>query len=184
MTDLVVPVVVEGWQYECCGEPPAVGDRVAWRLVLQQPAWGEAAVDLPVTVEPLPAEEREEWRRLGNDPGPEPVLARVDGLTVFVADGSRLSDGRLRGVLQEERHVDAPTGVPSTRGTVTRVRLVSREYRRVSDRSLHSVPGTEELVDVQATPPSLPYDPPPDDALLWRHTPEVLVDLRVDPQKS
>ena len=90
MTDLVVPVVVEGWQYECCGEPPAVGDRVAWRLVLQQPAWGEAAVDLPVTVEPLPAEEREEWRRLGNDPGPEPVLARVDGLTVFVADGGRL----------------------------------------------------------------------------------------------
>ena len=44
MTDLVVPVVVEGWQYECCGEPPAVGDRVVWRLVLRavrggRPPW-------------------------------------------------------------------------------------------------------------------------------------------------
>lgn len=125
MTRLVVPVVVEGWQSACCGEPPAVGDRVAWRLVLQRVGWPAAAVDLPATVEPLPVSHREEWERLGNDAGRDPVLARSDGLTVFVPDAGRLSDGRIRAVLQEDHHVDAPTGVPSTTGTITRVRLVS-----------------------------------------------------------
>jgi hypothetical protein len=178
---LVVPVVVEGWQYECCGEAPAVGRRVSWRLVLQQTTWSAAAVDLPVVVEPLGDREHEEWERLGNDPGPDPALARHGGLTVFVPDVGRLGGGRIRGVLQEDRHVDAPTGVPSTSGTITRVRLVSRQCRRVSRRSLHSVPGTEELIDVAAAPASLPYDAAPETALLWRHTPEVLVDLEVDP---
>jgi hypothetical protein len=182
MTRLLVPVVVEGWQYECCGTPPAVGDRVTWRLVLQQPPWAPASVDLPVSVEPLPDGEREQWERLGNDPGPDPVMARLGGLAVLVRDASRVSDGRIRGVLQEDHHVVVPTGVPSTTGRITRVRLVSREYRQVPRRSLHALPGTEELLDVPAAPPSLPYEPAPEDALVWRLTPEVLVDLEVDPE--
>ncbi len=31
------PVVVQAWEWECCGEPLAVGDEVAWTLLLREP---------------------------------------------------------------------------------------------------------------------------------------------------
>ncbi|HEY0240274.1 MAG TPA: DUF6578 domain-containing protein [Friedmanniella sp.] len=181
MTGLVVPVVVEGWQYECCGEPPAVGLRVSWRLHLDPDGWSAAAVDLPVSVESVPPEALVEWRALGNRVGAAPALLRHRGLTVYLPDHGLLDGGRARGILREDHHVDVPLGVPVTDGTITRVRLVSREYRARSRLTLVPVSGTEELVEVGTAPASLPHEKPSKGALTVRQTAEVLVDLEVDP---
>ena len=181
MTRLVVPVVVEGWQYECCGEPPAVGLRVSWRLQLDPDGWSGATVDLPVSVESVAPEALLEWRGLGNRVGAAPVLLRHRGLTVYLPDDGLLDGGTARGVLREDHHVDVPLGVPVTNGTITRVRLVSREYRARSRLTLIPVSGTEELAEVTAAPPSLPHEKPSQGSLTVRQTAEVLVDLAVDP---
>jgi hypothetical protein len=184
VTGPVVKVLVEGWQYECCGVAPAVGQRVAWRLVLRDEDWPAVALDLPVggpvTVAPLDPALVEEWRGLGNDPGRDPAVVRTDGLTVLVPDARALGD-RVRGVLQEDHHVDVPTGLAATTGTVERVWLVSRELRHQGVRGLARIPRTQELVEVPAAPASLPHEGSPDGALVWRSTSDVLVDLRVDP---
>jgi hypothetical protein len=181
VSGLVVPVLVEGWQYECCGVAPAVGQQVAWRLVLRDEDWPDVAVDLPVDAAPLEVGLADEWRGLGNDPGRDPVVARTDGLTVLVPDARVLVAGRMRGVLQEDHHVDAPTGLAVTTGTVERVYLVSRQLRHQGVRTVVRVPRTQELVEVASAPDYLLSEDPPEGALVWRSTSDVLVDLRVDP---
>lgn len=181
MTGLVVPVLVEGWQYECCGEPPEVGSRVSWRLQLDLASWPAATVDLPVSVGSVAPEVLSGWCDLGNRVGDAPVLLRHAGLTAYLSDGGLLDGRRARGVLREDHHVDVPLGVPTTTGTIERVRLVSHEYRPSGREGWEPVPGTEQLVEVAAAPPSLPYDAAAPGLLVTRHTTEVLVDLNVDP---
>lgn len=180
----VVPVLVEGWQYECCGVAPAVGQRVTWRLVLRAEGWPGADVDLPVEVAPLAPGIVEEWHRLGNDAGRDPVVARAGGLAVLVPDARTVGGGRLRGLLQEDHHVDAPNGMDATTGVVERVWLVSRELRHQGARAYVRIPGTEELLEVDAAPAYLPSELPEEGALVRRTTADVLVELRVDPPRG
>ena len=180
---LVVPVVVEGWQHGCCGDTVAVGARVSWRLRLLPSTWAAAAIDLPVSVEPVTSTVLEEWRSATEpEEGEPPVLARASGLVVFVADRALLVGDRAGGALYEDRHTGVPWSVPGTTGTVERVRLVTRGHRRVGRRELVPVHGTEELTDVDLAPRHLPDHPEPGGVELWPQTSELLVDLRVDPE--
>ena len=101
-----------------------------------------------------------------------------------VADRPRVGDGRLRGLLQEDHHVDVPSGMDATAGVVERVWLVSRRLRHQGARSYVPIPGTEELLEVDAAPAYLPSEPPDEGALVWRSTADVLVELRVDPPRG
>lgn len=183
MTGLVVPVVVEGWQHACCGDAVAVGARVSWRLRLLPASWAGETVDLPVAIGPVTPAALEEWREQGErDDTGTPLLARAPGLVAFVADASLLDGGRARGALHEDRHTGVPWDVPSTTGTVERIRLVTRGHRRVGRRELVPVAGTEELVDVDPAPRHLPEHLEPTGVELWPQTSELLVDLRLDPE--
>ena len=112
---------------------------------------------------------------------PPKRLLRHGGLTVYLSDDGLLDRGRARGVLREDHHVDVPLGVPATTGTITRVRLVSREYRAPNRLTLVPLSGTEQLVEVAAAPASLPHEKPSKGGLTVRQASEVLVDLEVDP---
>lgn len=126
MTPLV-PVWVDSWQYECCGDPFAVGDRVRWTL---RPA------DLEFLAPPLGAL-LPDWH------ADDLPLIRVDDPTV-VGRGDLavvLAPGQPHrvGLLAEEHHGGIPEGAPATTGTVASIRVV----RWRSDRL--PVPGSGEL---------------------------------------
>ena len=56
------PVIVERWQYECCGRPVAIGQSVEWTLALRadSPGLSEARVSF----DPSPDETRKpQFRR-------------------------------------------------------------------------------------------------------------------------
>lgn len=123
----LVPVWMDYWQYECCGDPFAVGDRVHWTL---QPA------DLEFLAPPLGAL-LPDWR------ADDLPLIRVDDPTV-VGRGDLavvLAPGRSHrvGLLAEDHHGAMPEGAPATTGTVATIRVV----RWRSDGL--PVPGSAEL---------------------------------------
>ncbi len=145
-----MPVWVDDWQYQCCGEPFKVGSPVEWTLTLdredfirralgaQAPAW---SVIVPVLA-PAPGEEISS------------IIAGADGLRVFVAkDSGLVSPGgqasvRL-GLLVEEHHGGVPEGLAPTRGRVRRIRLVRFGYERhAEDHAWHPRAGDAALQDM------------------------------------
>jgi hypothetical protein len=185
---LTVPVLLDGWQIECCGTPPAVGDEVSWRL-----CWGPGLtslvpsdMELHASLEELPAPDRDTARRaalpaLRMTEETVPAVAKVGGLKAFVVAPVPLSaDITLTGVLHEDHHTDQlPEGM-STTGRITGVWLVSWDLR-LRDRSWRRVDGSAELTSVPRAPKHLRNEPPPEDGGLWRNTSAVLADLEVTP---
>jgi hypothetical protein len=128
-----VPVWVESWQLQCCGEPFEVGAAVSWRLTTDSkdfilralgaraPAWSAA----------LP--------RLAEVTGSEVSGATfgADGLNVFIdpsVDARPVGpNGVLLRLLVEDHHVGVPDAVVPTPGQVSRIDLVRFGYERDDD---------------------------------------------------
>lgn len=135
---------MDEWQFSCCGDPFAVGDEVAWTLVLR-PASGPTA-HLGASVE-LAAHGREsaEASWVG---GPGVVAAWLGGPPLHVGE-------RVRGVLHEDRHGDAPADLPRTRGTVRRIRVVTVLLERAGEREWRRRDAAPGLRDVERLPTPL-----------------------------
>lgn len=137
MDPSLVPVWVDSWQFECCGDDFAVGDRVRWTL---QPA------DLEFLAPPLgdllPAWSAEDLPLLRT--GDLTVIGRGD-LAVVLAAGQSHSVG----LLAEEHHGHIPEGAPTTTGTVTSISVV-RWLHAPRGRISYPVPGSAELEEVAA----------------------------------
>jgi hypothetical protein len=74
----VVKVILEGWEWQCCGQPFAVGSEVAWNI---RPLAAEARA---FVAEPLGdavahAITHEETHH-GDEPLPAPVRARIEAI--------------------------------------------------------------------------------------------------------
>src|SRR5829696_6933539 len=114
----VYPILIDAWQFECCGEPFAVGDTVSFPLELLDPARfaDELRVEL-AGARPAGA--------VRTDEGDALQLLRAGGLTVASAD-----TGRTAGVLHEQRHGSLPDSMPRTTGVAERLAVGRVEYVR------------------------------------------------------
>ncbi|MHA6784578.1 DUF6578 domain-containing protein [Pseudonocardia saturnea] len=134
----LVPVWMDSWQYECCGAPFAVGDRVRWTL---QPA------DLEFLAPPLGAL-LPDWTvdDLPLIRADDPIVVGRGDLAVVLAPGQP----HRVGLLAEDHHVGIPEGAPATAGTVASIRVVRwrTEERPPGGRAWYPVPGSAELEDV------------------------------------
>lgn len=125
MTTLVVPVLVDGWQFGCCADPPGGGDPVEWRLewrechrTLLGPRGPRVVVSLPVRrMDPPP---RSVWLDatppvVVEDDGTVPAAGELGDLTVFWPAPVPLpGELPVDGILHEDHHVDIPVEVPRT----------------------------------------------------------------------
>lgn len=149
----VWPVVVQGWQQECCGDPFAVGDRVEWTLLVLDeratPVPDELLVDVRATVEGEVADEG------------------VSALHVVTSDGLSAAwkgplppEGGLevRALLQQEHHGEVPEGVPPTRGIVRRIRLITEAFEQRAERTWRPTGAIDALRDVPESPDSFGSD--------------------------
>jgi hypothetical protein len=146
---MLIPVWVEGWQHQCCGEDFAVGDEVRWTLVEGDEDWhrsvlGEAypswEADLDLDSDQMVHSGRTET---------EWVVRRRGGLAVTIV-AARDQPGQTRrvGLPGEEHHHDAPQGAPQTLGTVRRIRVVYCRYAApVASELVEPVPGSATFVD-------------------------------------
>ena len=122
-------VFVASWRIECCGEPPALGDGVAWSLVFTERADAHAnappsdgLVRIEATARPLGA-----W--------PGATLGRfatyLDGPSfTFCWEASRAVAGAvaLAGFVREDHHGAAPEDAPLTCGVVREIWVEERRF--------------------------------------------------------
>ena len=184
---LRVPVFVDNWQIECCGTPPAVGDRVEWVLVLvaDRPdavADDESGVTLDAVASPFPVGDEDQAESGGRRIAPEDLPTRLDcgRLQVcWTAPGQRPGPVRVRGRLVEEHHGDAPERFPPTIGTVARVRVVTQYYvpSPTEERLYLLGDAPARYQDVERSPKRFAA-PPEADGPYWAES-GVLVDLLV-----
>lgn len=134
----LVPVWMDSWQYECCGDPFAVGDRVRWSL---RPA--DLGFLAPVLGALLPGWHADDLPLIRVD---DPTVVGRGDLAVVLAPGQP----HRVGLLAEEHHGEIPEGAPATTGTVASIRVVRwrSEERPPGGRTWHPVPGSAELEDV------------------------------------
>lgn len=173
---LRVPVLFERWQIECCGTPPAIGDRVDWGLVfdrLDPGAVRDPVGDVELDAVAMPVR----WD------GPEQFLTtRLDAGGLHAhwrnSDG-RTGSLRLSGQLINERHGGGPDGSPRTAGTVARVRIVTRHWVEVAPRSYEPGPERPRYRDVGRSPKFFPSTYPYPPGSYWGAD-GVVVDLVVD----
>jgi hypothetical protein len=125
---LQVPVFVESWQIECCGDPPGVGDRVEWGLTFAAARPGVepgpvdgVRFDGVATLHPVGA---------GLDLSADhPVQLDAGPLHAYwLAPRPVTGPVQLAGWLQEDHHGALPYPFPRTAGTVGRVRVRTQEY--------------------------------------------------------
>ena len=169
------PVMVEDWQFECCGRPFAVGDEVAWRLMLWEPddarVPDELLVRLDAQAEPFTHPEADEGT----------IVLRA-GLLTASWWPAQPAHGRvsLRGLLVEDHHGFAPLDLPATAGTVRRIQVVMQGYEEVGDRTWRQVANRVSLSDVPATPARLSRDSQWSGSIRWSVR-GMLVGLAVPP---
>jgi hypothetical protein len=149
----VWPVFVEGWQLECCGDVFAIGDDVAWTLVLLAGGDSELPDEL---LAPIDADSRGSE---SDDQGSPVGVVGVGTLNAAWPAGSLVVDRvTIRGVFREEHHGDVPADLPATRGTVRRIRLVEQFYRRVHGVTWVPEPGRARLADLAEAPKAFAQD--------------------------
>lgn len=178
-----MPVLVDGWQIECCGDPPGVGDIVDWRLSsaednaeLLGPAIGDWHLAIPLyTLAPSSSG--------GLAPGIVPAVAQLGGLSVYHPTGEipLPSTVTLTGTLAEDHHAGVPRTVAKTTGTVRRVWLVSVHMRHQAPRTWSLVAGSAELTEVSRSPKWFQHSYPdaPEDGAIGRSQLGILVELEV-----
>jgi hypothetical protein len=189
MSGLTVLVLVDGWQFGCCADPPGVGDEVAWRLEWRDylatvlgPA-PRTTMTLPVRrLPPPPASDRASVAVPARGAVEEtvPAIAELGNLTVYWPSPVPMpATVTIDGVLHEDHHIDIPVEVPRTPGVIRRVRVVSWQYERdAQQRYWRPVDGTEILTDVHRSPKYLGGTTPLG-ATVYRDDNSVLVDLEV-----
>src|SRR5262245_47306118 len=125
----VYPVVVEDWQYSCCGTPFTVGETVSWQLDLApgdlSPA--EFAVSLEGDIVEL---ERDPERRFG----PPGFALCVGDLYVALPYEVRRPASPCSGVLVHEHHGGVPHELPPTSGRVEAIFVMTQRYELVGPR--------------------------------------------------
>ncbi|MEV5537856.1 DUF6578 domain-containing protein [Saccharopolyspora shandongensis] len=173
---LTVPVLLDGWQIECCGTPPAVGDQVSWWLEWSQ--WSASAIPTDMALRArLARRSVPEGFRARTTEGTVPAVAMAGGVRAFVSVPEPLpAEITLTGVLHEDHHSARSPDDRRTCGRVTAVWLVSWEYE-LRDRCWRPVDGTAELESVQRAPKFMPRSTPPERGGYWRDTNSVLVEL-------
>lgn len=140
----VLPVFVEDWQHECCGDDFAVGDTVAWRLLLigdPDGSWG------------WPDELLSEFHPTGRREFDGGEIVTVSGGLQIAVDPSAGAGAVVRGSLREEHHGGVPEDVRPVEGVVRRLRVVRQQHRR-RGREWSPVAGAVELHDVAEMPGS------------------------------
>jgi hypothetical protein len=159
------PILIDAWQFECCGKPFAVGDTVGFPLELIDPA--RFADELRVELKgAAPA------GAVRTDKGDALQLLRAGGLVVATAES-----GRTFGVLREQRHGGLPDSMPRTTGVAERLSIGRVDYV-VEDDEWRPVPGTMTLRPVDRTPAA--FDSSPDGkSPAWGEA-GMIVHLRVD----
>jgi hypothetical protein len=141
---MVLPVLVESWQHECCGEDFAVGDTVAWRLLLAGHLEGELG---------WPEELLVEFAAGGRRESGDLLIVTVEGGVQLAVDPSAVLGGAVvRGGLVEEHHGGVPDEVRPVEGVVRRLRVVRQRHRRERGREWAPVAGAVELYDVTEMP--------------------------------
>lgn len=187
-SQLVVPVLVDGWQMECCGTPPSMGAEVSWRLDWA-PQYASTLTTgwlLSARLHRLPLPGNDVWREAqphtaGSIESTVPAVATSRGLSVYLAaDVPLATQVTLTGVLHEDHHVDSPVETPMTSGLITRVRLVSWAYELDrSARAWRPRDGSAELTEVSTAPAFLPHAVPGPDVDAYRSFSAILVDLLI-----
>jgi len=163
----VFPILVDAWQFECCGEPFAVGDTVSFPLELLPP--DRFSRELHVELRgAAPA------GAVRLDEGGSRQLLRTGALIVAAGDS-----GQPAGVLHEDRHGGLPDSMPRTTGVAERISVGRVLYRREEEgEDWVPVPGSMILEPVERTPEGFDKDPegkePP-----WGEA-GMVVHLRVD----
>jgi hypothetical protein len=117
-----LPVFVASWQIECCWEPPAVGDLIAWHLAFveesdqPEPALrGLMQLDVTASLfgdQDEPFEGR--WALQLDAP-----LMSVSWMAPRYAVGLQ----RLSGYLHEDHHAEVAETLPATHGIVHRIQV-------------------------------------------------------------
>lgn len=143
---------VQDWQFECCGDPFAVGDEVAWTLLFfvepAVPMPGEMYVDTRVRVE---------RKGTADDGTIGHIVCLGDELPAWWA-GPGLCPVSVRGVLMEEHHGGVPCDLPRSRGVVRRIQLVTQEYRNVGGVTWEPASATADYQELTSTPPEFDAD--------------------------
>ena len=163
-------MIVEEWQFACCGEPFAVGDLVSWRLSFAEDGFSldEARVTADVVIgEHVESEHGRSGSLLTVQS--EPGL----GVTAFGPSHPAGAALRLSGAFAEDHHDLVPAAVPLTTGRITRVREALVDYE-IHGRVVVPAPSTWRLRDVRGfTDRTLDLDHERTGAPLF------LIDLRV-----
>jgi hypothetical protein len=172
---VIVPIYVDGWQLECCGKPFAIGDAVAWQLQLR----GEPAL-LPDDCYVDRSHVRFEPRRTTDEHLPG-TNARVDGILVW----STLEEDTAKAtghhcVLAADWHAGVPDDVPSTAGTVRRIRLVTQPYESTDGRIWVPRRADPDLIDLERSPAGFRLGPTREPRVTPNET-GVVVDLDCTP---
>ena len=120
----VYPILVDAWQFECCGEPFAVGDTVSFPLELLPP--DRFSPELHVALRnATPA------GALRDEQGGSRQLFRAGGLIAAAGES-----GEPAGVLHEDRHGKLPKDMPATTGVAEGISVGRVLYRREGDEWL------------------------------------------------
>lgn len=173
---LRVPVLFESWQIQCCGTPPAIGDRVDWGLVFDSLDPGAdrepiGDVELDAVAVPVPWDRPEELPATRLDAG---------GLHAHWRNPEgRTGPLHVSGRLINERHGGRPDGSPPTVGTIARVRIVTRQWVEVAPQSYEPGPERPRYRDVGRSPKFFPNTYPYPPGSYWGED-GVVVDLVVD----
>jgi hypothetical protein len=168
---MVWPVVVDAWQHDCCGAPFAVGDHVDWKLILREESTTVPADEL------APIEARVD-RVIEGPGGSATIIVTDDGLCAVWAGPRPSGEVLVTGAFAEDHHGGVPDDLPSTRGTVRRIRLLARRYRRSGEGNPCVLSREVETTDVTGVSGMLPGGPPAENASLVTG---ILVDLDVGP---
>jgi hypothetical protein len=155
----VYPVVIDDWQFQCCGEAFARGDAVGWTLELLDAGGGFYPEDWRVALDgeliDVEGDASPEFRgsaRGADSYGDASRLAKLavrsGGLVVALPGSSALP---VSGVLHEEHHGGLPEGMPTTRGIVEQIFVTTQTYA-VQDRTWKPIPKAIEASPVDRTP--------------------------------
>ena len=171
MPDREVSVFLDGWQIECCADPPGPGDHVRWPLIWLDDADGPGGMQVDWRSDLLPVSARNE---------PDDLLLRHGVLTAYWRGPA---PARTRGRLVADVHGGVPEQVPPVAGSVVSVGLVDQAYRRSAPRTYVPVSGDFRLRPVPRSPKWFSSDRWDEDHLpdLVRSDSGVLVRLSMEP---
>lgn len=151
-----VAVWVASWQFQCCGTPFTVGERVEWVLQGTPPGgrFGRFLADVLGRHAPAPVELT--TCETVRDGSLDVVIARVGALSVELPEAPATGPGVVMCLVNEEHHTHSGVA-PVTVATVTAISEVVWDLDEGLDdqgyRSLNPVPGSARLTEVTEIDP-------------------------------